>query len=157
MASVAKQKPTSELMPMHYMTAMKMKFEGAKYSEIAKRIGLTNQYVRVLFCKSGLLHHIYKEYAIAESEYREKTGRDILSAHIETVIKRLVTIATGSRSDMAAVAAIKETLDRVYGKSIDRRLIDANVAVGRMVDLFKEIKEEQDGSGDAGQSKESAE
>lgn len=43
--------------------------------------------------------------------------RDLAREHVPTMLKALVDIANNSDSDSARVSAIKEVLDRAYGKA----------------------------------------
>lgn len=47
----------------------------------------------------------------------KKSLRDLARVHVPTVLKELARLATKAESEQARVSAIKEILDRSYGKA----------------------------------------
>jgi hypothetical protein len=136
--SELEQNRTKELMPLKYFDAIRMRFGGYTYAEISKKVDLKEGYLRQLFCKGGVLHDTYQDYAEKEREYRQEHTKEIFNAHVESVARRFVQIVNTGK-EMSAIIAGKEILDRTIGKVQDKIEHTGSVGIA-VVDVLKAIE-----------------
>lgn len=97
--------------------AMRLKYEGMKYENIAKQIKVPAGTIRNWFMKDGLLYDAYENFVREINlETRKKMSAGLHQAG-ETAIKMLAALM-GSKSDVVKLGAIREINDRILGKPV---------------------------------------
>jgi transposase len=95
--------------------AIRMKYDGAKHEEIAKKLHLSVGAIHNWFMKDGLLYDAYHAYvqdrqAEVENEIRSELQR---TGHFAT--KMLIALM-GHKSGTVQLGAVNSVLDRLVGK-----------------------------------------
>jgi len=132
------------IVPVIYYEIMRLRLEGHTYDSIAHRTNYSVGHITKLFYKKGLLYDLWQEYKENEIKERTELARQIFAANIDKVCRRMITIATSSTNDQAAISASKEVLDRALGKVKEQIDVQAIVGVMNMADFIKGAYESKD-------------
>lgn len=127
----------------HELEAMRLKFEGYTYPQIAEK--LDNLYkwesIRNWFARGGKLHEFYKAYAKTEAESRRQIAVDLYKAHLDKAVATLFHLMQHSKLDIVRLAAAKEIINRELGEP--KKVIQTETS-NPARDIIDEIKKRAD-------------
>lgn len=140
------------------LEAIRLKFEGYNYPEIASRLQISlgrtvsDKTIKNWFYRSGKLYDFYNDYALKEAEIRRSTSLDLFRAHLDDAVRTLFTLMGKSKSDMIRLLAAKEIINRQLGEPKKVVAVEPNDPVQRLLDGIKIF--EDDSNNKETQSKE---
>src|SRR4030042_2315340 len=113
------QNNTRELVPMAYYEMFAYRMAGLTYKQIAEKTNYSEDWIRHIFAKGGVLYELYQNFLQRAKEDSIDEAMDMMFAHLPEIINKRIMHAK-SGDDAGAVISSKMIMDYTLGDSRDR-------------------------------------
>lgn len=124
------------LVPAKYYDIFGLRILGLTYKQIAEKIGYSEQHIRRLFAKGGMLYSFWEQWLDVAKEDSIDEAINMMFGHLPDIVRANILDAKMTNSPVA-VAARKMIFEYTLGKPEERMKIDAKLGTYTFTDWVK--------------------
>jgi hypothetical protein len=127
---------TKSLVSTVYYQMFQLRLMGLTYPQIAGKTGYSEDHVKHIFAKGGVLYELWQEWKRAAKENSLEEALDLMFGHLPDIARANVVDAKQTNSPVG-IAARKMIFDYTLGKPEEKLKVNAQVGIYTVADLIK--------------------